>query len=179
MSKAKYRILDALEQQSHNQELLVATPYHTHLTYTFANSSQWASARAVRVVRLVTKADSKTKRLRLLLTSHCIARMYPIQPIIDVCGLSKEMNTDLKQQLPSNSSHLRIVATPNLQEKNQQPWCLIKEIWYLCSRSPVHTEDMANVPDCYLQNFLVLKYFVVYLPDPPSALLGVLLSVQK
>ena len=71
----------------------------THLQIIY-DDSPCASARAVRVVRLITKADSKTERLRLLLTAsnsrHCIARMYSIQPVIDVCGLSKKMNTDLE-----------------------------------------------------------------------------------
>ena len=43
----------------------------------------WASVRAVRVIRLISTADSRTERLRLLLIAsngrHCIARMYLIQ----------------------------------------------------------------------------------------------------
>ena len=59
-----------------------------------------ASARAVRVVRLVSTADSRTERLHLLLTMpnsrHCIAHLYPYPAIVDVCGLSKELNAALK-----------------------------------------------------------------------------------
>ena len=52
-----------------------------------------ASARAVGVVRLVSMADSRTERLRLLLTVLLVCT-YPA--IIDVCRLSKEINVTLE-----------------------------------------------------------------------------------
>ena len=53
-----------------------------------------ASAWAVRFVRLLSMADSRTERLRLLLTAsnsrHCIACTYvPYPAIVDVGRLSK------------------------------------------------------------------------------------------
>ena len=46
-------------------------------------TGHWASARAVRVVQLLSMADNRTERLRVLLPAsnsrHCIARTYLIQ----------------------------------------------------------------------------------------------------
>ena len=61
-----------------------------------SDDDQRTSAMAVRVVRLVFTADSRTEKLCVLLTAsnshHCIARTCLIQPVIDV---SREMNTTL------------------------------------------------------------------------------------
>ena len=62
--------------------------------------SHWASARSVRVVRLVSIADNRTQMLSLLLTAsnscHCIACMCLIQPLLMFAGFSKEINAALE-----------------------------------------------------------------------------------
>ena len=56
----------------------------------------WASVRAVGIVRLVSTADSRTERLHLLVTAsnsrHCIAHtyMYLIQPSLMSAGFPKK-----------------------------------------------------------------------------------------
>ena len=64
--------------------------WHTH---TYANNSDdghRASTRAVRVVQLFSMADSRTERLRVLISAcnsrRCIARMYLIQPSLMSAG---------------------------------------------------------------------------------------------
>ena len=53
-----------------------------------------ASARAIRVVRHVSTAESRTERLRVLLTAsnsrHCLTRTYLIQPSLMYAGFSNK-----------------------------------------------------------------------------------------
>ena len=69
---------------------------HAHVRIT-ADDSQQASARTVCVVGLVSTVDSKTERLHVLLMAsnghHCIARTFSYLAIVDVCRLSREINT--------------------------------------------------------------------------------------
>ena len=65
---------------------------HTHTR----DDSERASTKAVHVVQLLSKDDSRTERLRVLLTAikscHCIARMYLIQLSL----MSEEINATLE-----------------------------------------------------------------------------------
>ena len=59
-----------------------------------------ASARTVCVVRVVPTADRRSERLHVLLTAstnrHHLTLTYFIQPIVDVSGLSREINATLE-----------------------------------------------------------------------------------
>ena len=65
---------------------------------------EWASVRAVHVLWLISTADSRTERLRVLLTAstspHCTAHMYLIQPSLMSAGFPKK----------TKKHHPRIVA---------------------------------------------------------------------
>ena len=58
------------------------------------------SARTVCVVRVDLTADSRSERLRILLTvsnnRHRLTRTYLDQHVVDVSGLSKEINAALE-----------------------------------------------------------------------------------
>ena len=59
-----------------------------------------ATARAIRVVRVVSTADSRTERLPLLTASnnrHRLTRMYLIKPLL-ISVVSKEINPALAAQ---------------------------------------------------------------------------------
>ena len=57
------------------------------------------SARAVCVVQLVSTAESRTERLRLLLTAsnsrHCIAHTYHFQPSLVFAGLKQTPSSNI------------------------------------------------------------------------------------
>ena len=63
---------------------------HTHVCEILSDNSHQASARAVCVVQLISMADSRTERLRVLLTAsnsrYCIAHMYLIKPLLTSAG---------------------------------------------------------------------------------------------
>ena len=65
--------------------------------YMYGNDSLWSSARAVCVVQLVSMADSRTERLHKLLPASNSHHLYvPYPAIVDVCGLSKEIDAALE-----------------------------------------------------------------------------------
>ena len=92
-SKSLSEINTALKQYSHSY--ICST--RTHMQMISADSLR-ASTRAIHVAQLSSMADSRTERLHVLLTAsnsrHCITHMYPA--VVDVCGLSKEINATLE-----------------------------------------------------------------------------------
>ena len=64
----------------------------THMQI-ISDDGQWASTRAVHVVRLVSMADSRTERLHLQLTASKVVTVSLKHAVIGFSGLSKEMNT--------------------------------------------------------------------------------------
>ena len=62
-----------------------------------SEDGHYASARTVCVVRVVPTADSRTERLRVLLTAFTLSDSYVTYPaVVDVSRLSKEINAALK-----------------------------------------------------------------------------------
>ena len=76
-----------------------------------SDDSLWTSARAVDVVQLISTADSRTERLRVLLTvsnsRHCITPMCPIQPSLMSAVFPK------KSTPPLNSCHTKMCSEKN------------------------------------------------------------------
>ena len=64
-----------------------------HMHMYVNNDSQQASARAVCVVQFLFKTDSRTERLRALLTLFSKLSLYRlyVYPAINVCGFSEEI----------------------------------------------------------------------------------------
>ena len=69
-----------------------------HTLQIISDDCHRASARTVCVVRVISTAGRGTERLRLLLSAsnsrHCVARVC--SAVVDVCGLSKEINATLE-----------------------------------------------------------------------------------
>ena len=104
--KAKLHVLgiNRISSNRHHPQIHVVATARKHGTLThvqmISDNGHYTSARTVCVVQVVPMADSRTERLRVLLTvssnRHCLTRMYLIQPVVGVSGLSKEINTALK-----------------------------------------------------------------------------------
>ena len=93
-------IIGSSEQNKCPWPVALASKHGTHTQLRIISDDRY-QASAVRVVWLVSMADSRTERLCVLLTasnsSHCIARIYiPYWAVIDVCGISKEINATLE-----------------------------------------------------------------------------------
>ena len=63
---------------------------HTHMQV-ISDNGHWARARAVRNVLLVSRADSRTERLRILLTVVTVLLTHiPYPAVVDVGGSPKK-----------------------------------------------------------------------------------------
>ena len=90
---------EALEQNQRHPRIVAAASKRSMRTC-MQIICHHASTRAVCVVRVVPTTDSRTERLRVLLTissnRHHLARTYLILAVVDVSRLSKEINATLE-----------------------------------------------------------------------------------
>ena len=71
--------------------------------------THWAISRAVCVLRLISMADSRTERLRVLLPASI--RLYCQHVTISVVVAIRRLLIEINLMLPSNSSHTKLKQT--------------------------------------------------------------------